>query len=130
MKSEAIGTNKEFGDVWMDQVNIYREEARKEFAKTLDAQISHLRSLLIKKNNDYAAAYKKRGLYGILVRIEDKLTRIENLFDKDPECEAMLDSWYDVAGYAMLAVMLLKDGNSDAPGSIICQETPREGCGV
>ena len=40
---------------------------------------SHQREVFSKKNSDYGASYKRTGVVGILVRIVDKLSRLESL---------------------------------------------------
>lgn len=43
---------------------------------------------------------------GCLVRANDKICRLKNLVDKEPENEKVDDSWADLAGYAIIALML------------------------
>ena len=66
-------------------------------------------NLLIMKQKDYG----KRnildfGEYGILVRTNDKIARLKELVlkDKTPANEKKTDSWKDIAGYALLALLL------------------------
>ena len=51
----------------------------------------------------------KRGIPGILVRLDDKLARIDN-GDLDYADESYRDAWLDVVGYGLVALMCL-DGN-------------------
>ena len=51
----------------------------------------------------------KRGIPGILVRLDDKLARIDN-GDMDYADESYRDAWMDVVGYSLIALMCL-DGN-------------------
>lgn len=51
----------------------------------------------------------KRGIPGILVRLDDKLARIDN-GDMDYADESYRDAWMDVVGYGLVALMCL-DGN-------------------
>lgn len=63
-----------------------------------------LAEILIAKNRDYGSAYLKRGDDGLIMRIEDKLHRIENLNDQPYiiNFESKKDNWLDTAGYAIL----------------------------
>ncbi len=64
-------------------------------------------ALLVKKQADYGHEnINSFGEFGILVRANDKLCRLRNLLGKEPANEAIDDSWRDLAGYSMLALML------------------------
>jgi hypothetical protein len=74
-------------------------------------------SLLMKKHADYGTANLDRfGAYGILVRVSDKVARIENLTHQktlgnaEPEVadETVKDTWRDIAGYAIQAIRLIE----------------------
>ena len=70
--------------------------------------------MLIKKNHDYGDDnLVKRGLLGIIIRMEDKLARLDNLYivPKKPHVEESLeDTLKDIAGYAINAIRLLREG--------------------
>ena len=70
--------------------------------------------MLIKKNHDYGDDnLVKRGLLGIIIRMEDKLARLDNLYiiPKNPHVEESLeDTLKDIAGYAINAIRLLREG--------------------
>jgi hypothetical protein len=51
----------------------------------------------------------KRGIPGVLVRLDDKLARIDN-GDMDYADESYRDAWMDVVGYGLIALMAI-DGN-------------------
>ncbi len=49
------------------------------------------------------------GEAGIVVRLSDKAARLNNLYDRgtvDPPFESIVDTWSDIAGYAILFEML------------------------
>jgi predicted class III extradiol MEMO1 family dioxygenase len=48
------------------------------------------------------------GILGVVVRMNDKMERIKNLLRKDKQaaCEAYMDSFKDMAGYALIGVLL------------------------
>jgi len=69
--------------------------------------------LLDKKRGDYGAEnIKKFGSYGVLVRVSDKVERLINLSRKEGQVnfESVEDSWKDIAGYAILALIELREG--------------------
>lgn len=67
--------------------------------------------LLDRKRADYGTEnIKKFGSYGVLVRVSDKVERLINLSGKEPNFEGIEDSWKDIAGYAILALIELREG--------------------
>jgi uncharacterized membrane protein len=76
-------------------------------AKQITDEIANL---VIGKQKDYGTGNILRSPVGaelgILVRLSDKLNRIANLQGKDPTNESLEDSWKDVAGYALVALMV------------------------
>lgn len=83
----------------------------KFFEDALSDVILELQDLLIRKQKDYGHKnISEFGEYGILVRSNDKLARLKNLMGKTeevgvPQNEPIVDSWTDLAGYAILALM-------------------------
>lgn len=70
-----------------------------------------------RKQHDYGTGnILAFGHDGIIVRISDKLARIENLTKRgvDPENEALEDSYQDIVGYCLIGLMLL-DGTFTLP---------------
>ena len=68
--------------------------------------------VLILKQHDYGHKnITDFGEFGVLVRVNDKVERLKNLYGRDnplkPLNESIRDSWLDVAGYAVIALMLL-----------------------
>jgi len=69
--------------------------------------------ILIKKHEDYGPlniSHSPGGpLNGLRVRMHDKLARINHLIDsgKDPENEALIDSFLDLANYAVIAQLVI-----------------------
>lgn len=71
-----------------------------------------LAELLIKKQRDYGKGnITEFGEYGVLLRANDKFSRLKNLIinKKDAQNEPKTESWTDVAGYAVIALMLNRD---------------------
>ena len=80
------------------------------------------KKLLIAKNKDYGNSYDKTlNEYGRnigLIRIEDKLNRLKNLLLLKEEIrteESIIDTVLDIAGYAVLFSIYLKEqgGNNE-----------------
>jgi hypothetical protein len=66
--------------------------------------------LRYKKLCDYGKTYDAYGLIGILVKIEDKSSRIKNCYEnKSQYHESMRDSLIDLANYAIMGVMVLDE---------------------
>ena len=68
-----------------------------------------LAELLISKQQDYGKGnILDFGELGLLVRTNDKVSRIKNLTKRNvnPNNESLDDSWRDIAGYAILTIML------------------------
>lgn len=67
-----------------------------------------------KKNRDYGDAFgvslDKRGMVAALVRMEDKMGRLDSLKDRDPlvKDESLQDTLLDLANYAIMTAMWLE----------------------
>ncbi len=69
--------------------------------------------LLDQKRADYGTEnIKKFGSHGVLVRVSDKVERLINLSKRSnkPNFESVEDTWRDIAGYAILALIELREG--------------------
>ena len=71
---------------------------------------AELTDLLVRKNHDYgdsfAQQYAKYGLMSALIRMDDKMRRLETLLDSEEQAqvsESLSDTLLDLAGYALLA---------------------------
>ena len=71
----------------------------------------------IKKNHDYGNSasdlYKKFGLISYVVRMNDKMSRINSLINKETEVkdEKITDTLLDLANYCLLAVSDMEMNN-------------------
>jgi len=65
-----------------------------------------------KKNADYGDAFATHGVVGVLVRINDKLSRFTNITKKGIEInvtdETLKDTLMDLHNYAAMAIMCLE----------------------
>lgn len=81
------------------------------------ACLDRIGKLLAAKQHDYGHGNILRfGLLGIVVRISDKLARLENLYAREetlgqgPQVsEPIADTWDDIVGYCTIALMVLDD---------------------
>ena len=87
-------------------INLLKMSDRIEQLK--DIQMNAL-ELFIKKNTDYADAFAKFGLMGVLMRIEDKIQRCLSISSSKivlVNDEALEDTLLDLHNYAAMALML------------------------
>lgn len=77
---------------------------------------SGVTAFLIGKQHDYGHKnISTFGLKGVIVRLVDKLARLENLQQRDnPSNESIEDTWLDIFGYCVVGTMLL-DGTFTLP---------------
>lgn len=68
-------------------------------------------STLCKKQHDYGHGNIKRfGLFGVIVRLSDKIERLSNLNKVDnPHNESKNDTLLDIVGYCVIALMIMDD---------------------
>lgn len=86
-----------------------------KFAIDVDATYTELYDLLMSKHNDYGPKNISDSpggpLNGLRVRMHDKLARINNLIDnsKNPEHESLEDSFKDMANYAIIGLLVIRN---------------------
>ena len=69
-------------------------------------------SVFEKKNHDYGDAFAKYGLIGILIRMEDKISRAITLDKNNISLvneESMRDTLLDLHNYAAMGLMLMDE---------------------
>ena len=72
-----------------------------------------IKNLLLRKNHDYgnsfAKQYEKYGLTSGLIRLDDKMNRLETLRNNEAQVqESIEDTVADIAGYAILLLIELR----------------------
>ena len=115
------------GDPWIDNLpesyfEMYEEETPKELTESLDLIEQHkricerLNKVYADKNHDYGNSfgetYEKYGDISALVRISDKMNRIEKLVQTGKQKvkdEALEDSILDMANYLIMWAMELEE---------------------
>lgn len=71
--------------------------------------------LFIRKNKDYKNAFAKYGTIGVLMRIEDKISRYLNISKTGITLvsdETLRDTMIDLHNYAAMALMLIDDART------------------
>ena len=91
-----------------------------ELIKLHEELLDYLHFLYVEKNTAYGNSvhdtYEKYGLTSFLVRMEDKLNRARTLTlnkDLDENDEKIEDTLFDLANYAILAIMELRQDKED-----------------
>ena len=86
-----------------------------QFEEDVRIIYDELMSVLLAKHKDYGprniADAPGGALNGLRVRIHDKTARINNLIDKsrEPKYESLEDSFKDLANYAIIALLVLRN---------------------
>lgn len=76
--------------------------------ENLNYWVDDISKILVKKQRDYGHHNIARfGRAGLLVRMHDKVARLENLLQdgRAPENESVVDNFIDVIGYASIGIM-------------------------
>jgi len=90
---------------------------RREFKRALSAQIEAVAMLVNQRNAAYAHAdalkcWRKRGLAGLLVRLEDKLARFDTFIEQGGATESeWRELLSDIAGYGLCGLVWLTYGD-------------------
>ncbi len=111
----------------MNKVNVTREclETVAKKAVNLDdlnRLVNELIALLLDKNEKYKDAWQDFGIFTPLLRIREKLIRVENLIDGRPVLihdEDVRNEMLDVAGYALLCILWMDNQNGEEFQKII-----------
>lgn len=72
--------------------------------------------LFKKKNQDYGDAFAKYGVVGVLVRMGDKIARLQSISTKSVSLvnsESLRDTLIDLHNYSAMAIMLLDEDESE-----------------
>jgi hypothetical protein len=70
--------------------------------------------LFKKKNQDYGDAFANYGVVGVLVRMGDKIARLQSITTKSVSLvnsESLRDTLIDLHNYSAMAIMLLDEDN-------------------
>lgn len=83
-----------------------------------------LNQIFTAKNKDYGNNFEKQwdefGELTGIIRADDKIQRIKQLYKNkinEVKDESALDSWYDLANYAILNILMIEgDNNTETTG--------------
>lgn len=117
---KSLGGKKDLSriDHWIEELLTFPEELTEDklevFKRIMYLASFHnhikpsdLVNLLLKKRHDYGHLSLMRfGVYGILVRMTDKVWRLHNLLTVAPRNESVEDSWIDIMGYSTLVLLI------------------------
>lgn len=70
--------------------------------------VAEVTDTLIRKQRDYGPENIRRfGRQGLMIRVHDKIARLENLIDsgRNPENESIRDTFLDIVGYSAIGIM-------------------------
>ena len=71
--------------------------------------------LFKKKNQDYGDAFANYGTIGVLIRMGDKISRLQSITNKNItliNTESLRDTLIDLHNYSAMAIMLLDEKNT------------------
>lgn len=94
-------------------VNAFR--LAKRFDATYLLTASEILNTVIRKQRDYGHKnISKFGITGLVIRVHDKVARVENLMQKENQAnavvgETMIDTLMDIIGYSIIAYMWLNN---------------------
>ena len=77
-----------------------------------DEALAICKDIFNKKNKDYGDAFATYGPVGVLVRIGDKIQRLQNITSKGINLvhdESIRDTLIDLHNYAAMAIMLMDE---------------------
>lgn len=96
-----------------EALKVFRESAKDATPRTFEEAtfltFARCAELMIAKQHDYGHRnITDFGEFGVLVRLNDKVARLRNLYSKsrEPKNESVNDSWMDICNYAAIALML------------------------
>ena len=82
---------------------------------TLEKIQEEARDLFKKKNEDYGDAFAKYGAIGVLVRLGDKISRLQSITARQItliNTESLRDTLIDLHNYSAMAIMLIDEKKS------------------
>lgn len=89
-----------------------------EFIHTVRSHADGIVALLQQKNTEYAGndplkCFRKRGLLGLLIRLEDKLNRYDTFVEQNCATPEMWQELLgDIVGYGLLGLVLIAEGEA------------------
>lgn len=92
-----------------------------DFVTAISNHACRMVDLLRQKNADYAGTdplkcFRKRGLLGLLVRIEDKLNRYDTFIERGASAEEWAELLSDLVGYGLCGLVMVDEGIANGVG--------------
>jgi len=112
IKVEDISVFKHHKAKKINPVEFFLSKNNDDFENKIDKIFKNMKQLLIKKHHDYGNSnLEKYGEFGILVRISDKISRLEQkvINKKELMTDSHEDIYKDLIGYATQALIMLED---------------------
>lgn len=114
------------------KVSVTRESLLVIFRKSiklgdLNKLVEEIIDLLVRKNTDYADAWQRYGIFTPLIRINDKILRVETLSTGEHALvaeEGIDDTLRDIVGYGILALLWLDGNLLNEFGDRFCRQIP------
>ena len=105
-------SNNEFARFWLELAWITQRAAENSGIKLFNVKPVELAIHICRKQADSGHDNISRfGRIGLLVRVHDKVARLENLLGRgvQPQNESLVDNYIDVVGYATIGMMVERD---------------------
>lgn len=107
----------------MSKVVVTKEQLMQEIMSAVNMSklintVDEISDLVVSKNHDYGDAWQKYGIFTPLIRINDKILRVETLSTGEHALvadEKIEDTLRDIIGYAALALMKLDSDKANPP---------------
>lgn len=77
-------------------------------ARGINLTVGNVHETLVRKQKDYGPENIRRfGRKGLMIRLHDKVARLENLDGggREPENESIIDTFMDIVGYCAIGIM-------------------------
>jgi len=106
---ESIFKENKFKKV--NPVEYFLKTNDNNFENKVDRIFEDTRETLLKKHADYGNEnLKKYGEKGIIIRLSDKMTRLDNVYKgAEMQTDSHKDTYMDIIGYAVQALILLEN---------------------
>jgi Na+-translocating ferredoxin:NAD+ oxidoreductase RnfA subunit len=110
----------------VSKVVVTKEELKLQILTSVNlskliAMVDEISDLVVSKNHDYGDAWQKYGIFTPLIRINDKILRVETLSTGEHALvadEKIEDTLRDIIGYAALALMKLESNKPKSEDEI------------
>lgn len=103
------------GPVMKDRSSTYEHSSETDDLAWITDALAEIESIMRERHDKYGPGnIAQFGDFGVMVRLSDKLSRLQHSSGKDYADEATRDAWLDVIGYGLIGLAWV-DGNW--PGS-------------